>query len=204
MKISFSFTSLLALSSLATGSFASTFQSAKWAGIPPDYNTALVDWVSKQTITATTSLLANISPEGASPGAAAAAPSRSNPDYHYHWTRDTGITLLEISTWLNGASDASGSEMYSKKLADYADFSRSIQTIESPSGIGTAKFMMDGSAFTGAWCNLQRDGAAIRAISLISYACWLIKHSKGVSQYYDGKDPSESAIKTDLEYVAIS
>ncbi|ORX65608.1 Six-hairpin glycosidase [Linderina pennispora] len=39
MKISFSFTSLLALSSLATGSLANTFRSAKWAAIPPDYNT---------------------------------------------------------------------------------------------------------------------------------------------------------------------
>ncbi|ORX68760.1 hypothetical protein DL89DRAFT_318695 [Linderina pennispora] len=191
MKVSFSFTSLLALSSLATGSLASTFQSAKWAAIPPDYNTAL-------------QFLANISPEGASPGAVGAAPSKSNPDYYYHWTHDAGTTLLEISTWLNGTSDASGSEVYSKKLADYANCSRSIQTIESPSGIGTAKFMMDGSAFTGAWCNPQRDGAAIRAISLISYARWLIEHSKDVSQYYDGKDPSESVIKGDLEYIASS
>ena len=31
-------------------------------------------------------ILANISPADGKPGAVVASPSRSNPDYYYHWT----------------------------------------------------------------------------------------------------------------------
>ncbi|ORX65609.1 Six-hairpin glycosidase [Linderina pennispora] len=201
MKSSISITSILAIAAFVAGTPVDHGSLAKRAAAPP-FNTALTNWVNTETTYAKNGVLANISPSGASAGSVQAAPSTSNPDYRYHWVRDAGITLHEVSGWLNATSDSSAAAVYNKKLADYATFSRTIQTVSSPSGLGTAKFYMDGTAYTGPWCNPQRDGAAMRAVSLISYARYLKSQGKDVTQYYDGKSPTNSVIKADLEYVA--
>ncbi|ORX68759.1 Six-hairpin glycosidase [Linderina pennispora] len=201
MKSSISITSILAIAAFVAGTPVDHGSLAKRAAAPP-FNTALTNWVNSETTYAKNGVLANISPSGASAGSVQAAPSTSNPDYRYHWVRDAGITLHEVSGWLNATSDSSAAAVYNKKLADYATFSRTIQTVSSPSGLGTAKFYMDGTAYTGPWCNPQRDGAAMRAVSLISYARYLKSQGKDVTQYYDGKSPTSSVIKADLEYVA--
>ncbi|KAJ1947609.1 hypothetical protein FBU59_001859 [Linderina macrospora] len=201
MKSPISITSILAIAAIATGSPVDHSSFAKRA-TAPSFNTALTNWVNTETTYAMNGVLANISPSGAAAGSVQAAPSTSNPDYRYHWVRDAGITLYEVSGWLNSTSDSSAAAVYKKKLSDYATFSRTIQTVSSPSGLGTAKFNMDGTAYTGAWCNPQRDGAAMRAVSLISYARYLKSLGQDVSAYYDGKNPTSSVIKADLEYVA--
>ncbi|KAI9504500.1 Six-hairpin glycosidase-like protein, partial [Coemansia spiralis] len=168
----------------------------------PSYNSALSSWINTKTIAAQTRLLANISPAGASAGAVAAATSTSNPNYWFHWTRDAGITLHEVSIWLNSTTDSATTDAYKQKLNDYSTFSRQLQTTSSTYGIGTAKYYMNGAPFTGAWCMPQRDSPAMRAVSLIGYARYLLSKGEDVSVYYDRKLPTTSIIKTDLEYVA--
>ncbi|KAJ1728012.1 hypothetical protein LPJ72_005660 [Coemansia sp. Benny D160-2] len=174
----------------------------------PPYIGALNSWVNTENTVASSRLLSNISPAGASAGAVAAATSRSNPDYWYHWVRDAGITLREVSIWLNATSTTNNNhataDVLNRKLEEYAEFSRYLQNTSSSSayGLGTAKYQMDGSPFTGPWCMPQQDGPAMRAVSLIGYVHYLLANGKDVSIYYDGKQPTSSIVKTDLDYVA--
>ncbi|KAJ2554332.1 hypothetical protein EV175_002620 [Coemansia sp. RSA 1933] len=87
-------------------------------------------------------------------------------------------------------------------MDDYTTFSRQLQTTSSVYGLGTAKYLMNGEPYTGAWCMPQRDGPAMRAVSLIGYARYLLARGENISIYYDSKLPTASIIKTDLEYVA--
>ncbi|KAJ1664762.1 hypothetical protein EV178_003833 [Coemansia sp. RSA 1646] len=172
------------------------------AATAPSYADALNSWVDAENSVAQTRLLANISPAGASAGAVAAATSQTNPDYWYNWVRDAGITLHEVSTWLNTTTDNSAADTYKIKLQAYTTFSRKLQTTSSTYGLGTAKYMMNGEPYTGAWCMPQRDGPAMRAVSFIGYARYLLAKGEDISVYYDGKLPTSSIVKTDLEYVA--
>jgi glucoamylase len=67
----------------------------------------------------------------------------------------------------------------------------------SSGGLGEPKFNADGSAFTGAWGRPQRDGPALRATAVITYANWLIRN--GNSSYVSSS--LWPMIKLDLDYV---
>ncbi|KAJ2864033.1 hypothetical protein GGI22_001815 [Coemansia erecta] len=172
------------------------------AATAPSYISALNVWTSSENYVAQARLLANISPAGASAGAVVAATSQSNPDYWYHWVRDAGITLREVSIWLTSTTDDSTANAYKQKFQVYTTFSRRLQTISSAYGLGTAKYLMDGEPYTGAWCMPQRDSPAMRAVSFIGYTRYLLANGEDISVYYDDKLPTSSIIKTDLEYVA--
>lgn len=94
-----------------------------------------------------------------------------------------------------------------------------LQAIHNPSGhlsdgagLGEPKFNADGTAFTGAWGRPQRDGSALRATALITYATWLIANGRGTSltdaaangTTSDTVDPTAllwPVISNDLNYV---
>lgn len=158
----------------------------------------LSQWIDQETSVAQTRLLANISPSGGAPGSVTAAQSHTNPDYWYHWVRDAGIALTEVSHWLNTTSSAN----LDKTMQDYSHFSRALQTAGGTYGLGTAKYLLTGTPYTGPWCMPQRDGPALRALSFIGYAYRLLQEGKDVSEWYDSKLPTQSLIKTDLEYVS--
>lgn len=72
-------------------------------------------------------------------------------------------------------------------------------------GLGEPKFNVDGSAFHGDWGRPQNDGPALQAIGLIQYAHHLLNQNKTEwvrSKLYDGKIPTQSIIKANLEYVS--
>ncbi|KAI5278331.1 hypothetical protein KEM52_004724, partial [Ascosphaera acerosa] len=65
---------------------------------------------------------------------------------------------------------------------EYISAQAKVQVINNPSGslesggLGEPKYDVDETAFTGAWGRPQRDGPALRAITLATYAEWLIDH----------------------------
>jgi glucoamylase len=137
---------------------------------------------------------------GAAAGAVVASPSKTDPDYYYHWVRDASLTMDLIAEL-----HAEGATKYDRKLVDYATFSRRLQQTPNPSnGLGEPKFHMDGSAFTGPWGRPQNDGPGIRAFALTRYANTLISNNKDVSFLYKSELPANSVIKADLEYTAKS
>lgn len=67
------------------------------------------------------------------------------------------------------------------KIQNYIIGQAKIQGVSNPSGslsdgngLGEAKYKVDGSAYTGGWGRPQRDGPALRATVMVTYANWLV------------------------------
>jgi glucoamylase len=98
----------------------------------------------------------------------------------------------------------------------YGKLAYTIQHTSNPSGdftsggLGEPKFMVDGSAFTGNWGRPQRDGPALRALTLMRYVrsynssnpeLWTSSPDY-LADLYSADLPANSVIKADLEYVS--
>ena len=138
-----------------------------------------------------TLMMNNVSPAGTRKGTVLASPSTNNPNYYYMWVRDAALTM-------NVVQDR-------QALFDYVDISLLQQSEPGQVGLGEPKYMSDGSVFTGPWGRPQNDGPALRAITVIGLANRLIDEGNLAyvrSKLYDGKLPTHSLVKADLEYVA--
>ncbi len=165
---------------------------------------AFETWLATQTKLSERKLLANISPADGAPGAVIASPERVTPNYYFHWVRDAALTM-DVVLDLYDRATGSDKAALREHLIDYLRFSRGNQTTAARTGMGEPKFNVDGSAFNGDWCRPQNDGPALRAVTLIRLARRLL--SVGESQLvrdeiYDGKIPTHSVVKADLEFVA--
>ncbi|KAJ1936831.1 hypothetical protein FBU59_004932, partial [Linderina macrospora] len=159
-------------------------------------------WISSQTTYSEHRILSNIAPftadPTAKPGAVCASPSRHHPDYYYTWTRDSALVMNEIITWMNSTRNATYAKELQSRVDDYVGFTRHVQGLKGLKyGLGEAKFQMDGTPFTGSWCNAQTDGPAIRAYALARYCEYLVGHG----DLSGGRRLYESVIAKDLDYV---
>lgn len=166
------------------------------------------NWLDWQTSYAFESLIHNIGgyggPDEALRGIAIASPSRNEPDYYYQWTRDSAIaaSILVLSF-----ADAYN-ETIRSVLQDYVKSCAQIQRTDNPSGsfadlngLGEPKFLVNGSVFTGSWGRPQRDGPALRAISVMNFITTELMYD-GTATYEDFRDVYFNVIKPDLEYTA--
>ncbi|KZL81139.1 glycosyl hydrolase family 15 [Colletotrichum incanum] len=136
---------------------------------------------------------------GASAGIVVASPSKAEPDYFYTWTRDAALTMKMIVDEF-----IFGNEELQVYVEDYYRSQAVLQTVTNPSGsflpsgrgLGEAKYNVDGSRFNGAWGRPQRDGPALRAITLITYSRWLVENG----QQAKAKDVIWPIIANDLSY----
>ncbi len=161
-------------------------------------------WVDAERSIAYKKLLLNISPKGASPGAVAASPSRENPNYFFHWIRDAALVMDVIARLYLTSDHLENKGFYRSLLLDFAEFSRRNQVTQTLAGIGEPKFGMNGDAVNDWWGRPQNDGPALRASVLIHLAWGLLQEGRKEEVYrlYDGKLPTYSVIKADLEYVS--
>jgi len=185
---------------------AAAFSQASSKHTPTD---ALGKWARHAKDIALAKTLANMSPADGQPGAVLASPSRANPDYYYHWVRDAARTM-RLFVHLYNTSDASGKRLaridYHTLLERYVTFSKLNQATSTLSASpGEPKFYVTGESYSEAWGRPQNDGPAQRAYVLTRWAQHLLM--EGEEAYvrgvlYDGRLPSFSVIKTDLEFVA--
>ncbi|KAL4242276.1 glycosyl hydrolase 15 family protein, partial [Abortiporus biennis] len=162
-------------------------------------------YIATQLPVARAGLLANIGPNGvkchgAKPGVVIASPSTVDPDYVYTWTRDSALVFKLIIDYVT-----SGYWQGLRGLVDdFISSQANLQTVSNPSGtmstggLGEAKFHINETAFTDPWGRPQRDGPALRAISLISYANWLIANDN--SSFVE--ENIWPIVQIDLDYVA--
>lgn len=163
-------------------------------------------FVATESPIALSRLLCNIGANGCyapgvASGAVIASPSKANPDYWYTWTRDAGLVLKElIDIFANDYNTTLQSD-----IQNYISAQARLQGVSNPSGslsngagLGEPKFNVDLSQFTGDWGRPQRDGPALRAIALITYANWLV--TNGYSS--TASDLVWPIIRNDLSYVA--
>lgn len=105
-------------------------------------------------------------------------------------------------------------------LDAYTSLQRDIQhtpnlsgSFDDLSGLGEPKFGVDGKPFTGSWGRPQRDGPALRALTLMHYireynashpSLWSASNKAGdfYKPFYYASMPPNSVIKADLEYVS--
>ncbi|KAK2461229.1 hypothetical protein APHAL10511_006756 [Amanita phalloides] len=175
---------------------ASLCQGVSWAQSGVD------SYYASESPIAKTGLLANIGPSasGASPGIVIASPSTSNPNYLYSWTRDSALTLKVIIDQYTLGLDTS----LRSNIDNYAGAQSILQQVTNPSGdiytggLGEPKFYINETAFMGPWGRPQRDGPALRATALITWANYLL--SNGNSSYVTGT--LWPIIELDLNYVA--
>ncbi|RUP42781.1 glucoamylase [Jimgerdemannia flammicorona] len=168
-------------------------------------NAQLASWITNETSIAYTKMYANIQPSGTVSGCVIASPSKSNPDYYYHWVRDAAMTMKVVVDQYN--TTRAGDSTLVSMLKNFVTFSRTGQTEYTRCGcLGEPKFHVDGTSYTGDWGRPQNDGPAIRATALIKFAYSYIAQTGDVayvkSKLYDSALPTYSVIKADLEYVA--
>ena len=166
------------------------------------------DWISAVRKAAIDKMLANISPPDGERGAVLASPSRQDPDYYYHWIRDAARTMGEIAVLAETGQRVSAAcpdGSYHDLLVDYVEFSKINQTTPTIShGPGEPKFYVTGAAFNGPWGRPQNDGPAQRALILTRWANALLAGGRRdyvTGVLYDGREPSFSVIKSDLDFV---
>lgn len=83
-----------------------------------------------------------------------------------------------------------------------------IQRVDNPSGtfanlegLGEPKFEVNGTAFTGNWGRPQRDGPALRAITISNFINTEVKYNKSVS-FDTYRDIFNNIVRYDLDYVS--
>ncbi len=199
-----------AMASASPGMFAATGVACAGATAPqphfelgasPAFQQSFESWIDSQKSTSWTRLLANINRADTAPGVVVASPSKCDPDYYYHWTRDAALVMdLIVRDYLSNKQDD-----FLAAIKTYVDFSRANQLSNAQTGLGEPKFYVDGRPFDLPWGRPQNDGPALRALTLIRFAKSLL--SDGDAAYvneklYRNSLPADTVIKADLEFVA--
>jgi glucoamylase len=168
------------------------------------------NWLDSQSSFAFESLIHNIGgygpdlEDGVLKGMPIASPSKIDPDYYYYWVRDSAITANTLVL--------SFADQYNSTIRDillnYIESCFLIQRIDNPSGtfenlngLGEPKFLVNGSAFNRVWGRPQRDGPALRAMSIMNIIIAELRHNRSAS-YRDFEDTYYRVVKPDLEYTA--
>ena len=164
----------------------------------------LEPWLIFQTNESKINLFKNISPEGTVPGFIAAALSKSEPDYFYHWVRDASLVMSIIVDMYKGESDPERKLFLYQKIVDFESFSRKNQYTPVWSGGpnypqgGEVLYDKYGSPRPAIWGRPQNDGPALRAISLIKFANILLLQPDELEYV---KTKLTSTVNHDLDYV---
>jgi len=142
-------------------------------------------------------LLQNISRVDTPKGFVVASPTKTDPNYYYHWVRDAALTMQSLSI-------TKTSNYYQPLVLNYIMLESEHQKINKLSDQGEPKFNPDGTAFSGPWGRPQNDGPALRALTLIKQANFLILQNRqsDALKLYAPVLPAKSPIKIDLEYVS--
>lgn len=162
-------------------------------------------WLQNEVIISQSKIFASMSFQDLAPGAIVASPSKSQPDYYYHWIRDAGLVADVLVDMYQKSSDINRKKYLEQKIKNYISFSAKNQKAPALSGFGEPKFYVDGTAYSLPWGRPQNDGPALRALALVKWAEIRIDEgflSEVQNQLYDGKIPTKTVIKNDLEYVA--
>lgn len=139
------------------------------------------------------------------PGAIIASPSKYKPNYFYHWVRDAGLTMLEITNLYSLSLKPERKKLLDSLIVSWINFEiRNQRIAEENSSLGEPIFTVIGHIYPGEWGRPQNDGPAIRALAMIQYAFELIKQHRltEARRLYQAELPAQSPIKKDLEYIA--
>lgn len=124
---------------------------------------------------------------------------------YYTWTRDSALTFqCLIDLFESTDQDYISRKELETDIRNYVSSQAVLQNVSNPSGtlkdgsgLGEPKFEIDLNPFSGAWGRPQRDGPALRATAMITYADWLVSHG----QKAEATNIMWPIIANDLAYV---
>lgn len=99
-------------------------------------------------------------------GTIIASPSKENPNYFYHWVRDSAIIMKVIIMEYEKTKELK----YIDIMLKYIDCEYKLMKLFTLSGLGEPKFNTDLSCFNEMWWRPQNDGPVLRGIMLIKIA----------------------------------
>lgn len=91
-----------------------------------------------------------------------ASPS-DEPDYKYHWVRDSALVMRPFLKEYN----ISKNSKFFYFIMNYLEIESKLQDLPGKSGLGEPKFEIDCSPYTKEWGRPQNDGPALRGSILI-------------------------------------
>lgn len=150
-------------------------------------------------------LQSNLNRNDISAGVVIASPSTNSPNYFYHWVRDAGLTMMEITSLYGLPMRVEEKQTLERQIRHWIQFETQNQNIAlQNSTLGEPIFTVRGAIYPYPWGRPQNDGPAIRALAMLNYTDSLIKENRAneLSQFYRAEMPANSVIKRDLEYVA--
>lgn len=106
-------------------------------------------------------------------GSIIASPSKE-PDYNYHWMRDSAIVMKAIMTLYIDTKDIN----QQNKLIDIMNKYIDIELIHINHHPAEPKFEIDGSPYLGDWGRPQNDGPALRGLVCIKLLSYLPERQK--------------------------
>ncbi|KAF1839344.1 hypothetical protein BDW02DRAFT_514350 [Decorospora gaudefroyi] len=190
----------------------------------PLHDTTLDAWIEQEEHIALDRLLANIAPggrnvegKGVAPGTVIASPSQDEPNYWFQWVRDAAITMNTlVHLYASNTTTTTTTAYLSTLLTTYTTLQHHLQRTPNPSGpftpnlhsLGEPKFNPNGTPFPHPWGRPQRDGPALRALTLMHYVRALNASNASLwttdfyTLFYAPELPPRSVIKADLEYVS--
>lgn len=195
---------------LSSWGIAVFLQSVATAQVPPDldqtnWNEALnqqfqdsLHWVWK-----------NLHHPEVRPGLIIASPSKTTPNYFFHWARDGALTAMALEQILDSPRLTVDQRV---ALLQYLGTSHlAAEDLQNNarlgSNLGEPKFHVDGEIFRGPWGRPQNDGPALRLLAASRFAERLSReHQPGadalIQRWYSLGWGCSSFIKCDAEYIA--
>jgi glucoamylase len=129
-----------------------------------------------------------------SPGTIVASPQTNDPNYNFHWIRDSALIVQALSRLLPYLRDTTNESRIRGFIADYVVFSRRLQDMPTPHGFGEVRFNTDGSVDESSWPRPQFDGPALRALAILDY---LERNRRGLDS--DLSAAMETIVQKDLD-----
>jgi glucoamylase len=102
-------------------------------------------------------------------GSIVASPNFDNPDYYFHWIRDSALVADSLVQLLPHLAGTPSGEKVRAFLGDFVRLSNRLQQSDSIYGLGETRFNADGSIDDTFWARPQHDGAGLRALALLRY-----------------------------------
>jgi glucoamylase len=150
-------------------------------------------------------LQANFFRNDISAGVVIASPSTNSPNYFYHWIRDAGLTMMEITSLFDLPLREETKKSLERQIKSWIQFEAQNQNVAiSNSTLGEPIFTVRGAIYPYPWGRPQNDGPAIRALAMMKFVDSLMRENRidEVKQLYRAEMPANTPIKRDLEYVA--
>jgi glucoamylase len=166
----------------------------------------LSGWIAQQEVSSWQHLLENISPRLPKhpgepppvPGIVVAALQIKDPDYYFHWVRDSALVMHTVAEAFELQRPYTSRALFERQFDDFLKLSRHLQDVPSPFGLGEPRFTVSGAVDPLPWSRPQYDGPALRALSVLEYF-----KAESATQL---SDPERDALamnvlRTDLDYL---